>query len=248
MCWKVRHRAVVFGTAIVACAALAADNSEAFGGYSSLEDDYARARDTPSDINEHIPTLYEYATRCESVLELGVRTGVSTWAFLRGLRDNGRPKKILVSNDLDPLPRINDTTRAAAEAGVSYEFVRGNDLMLTFAPTDLTFIDTWHVYGQLKRELAKFAPLTRKYIVLHDTQVDGEYGESIRVGSDPKRQSLDTGIPHSEIVKGLKPAIDEFLAANPEWRIERVFTNNNGLTILARTLSSEPVAGSHLIT
>jgi hypothetical protein len=35
---------------------------------------------TPSDINEHIPTLYEYSKKCESILELGVRSGVSTFA------------------------------------------------------------------------------------------------------------------------------------------------------------------------
>jgi hypothetical protein len=28
-----------------------------------------------SDINEHLPTLYNYARECESILELGVRGG-----------------------------------------------------------------------------------------------------------------------------------------------------------------------------
>jgi hypothetical protein len=27
----------------------------------------------PSDINEHLPTLYKYATECETILETGVR-------------------------------------------------------------------------------------------------------------------------------------------------------------------------------
>jgi len=44
----------------------------------------------------------------------------------------------------------------------------------------LVFIDTWHVYGQLKRELAKYAPLTKKYILMHDTTVDEWVGESVR--------------------------------------------------------------------
>jgi hypothetical protein len=35
-------------------------------------------------------------------------------------------------------------------------------------------------------------------------------------------------------MKGLWPAVEEFLAAHPEWKIEKRFTNNNGLTILAR--------------
>jgi hypothetical protein len=38
----------------------------------------------PSDINEHLPTLYKYACECDSILELGVRGCVSSWAFLMG--------------------------------------------------------------------------------------------------------------------------------------------------------------------
>lgn len=46
---------------------------------------------------------------------------------------------------------------------------------------DLLFIDTWHVYGHLKRELALHAPRVRKYIAMHDTTIDWEVGESIRM-------------------------------------------------------------------
>jgi hypothetical protein len=54
-----------------------------------LETKYLLMCNTPSDINEHIPTLYEYSKTCESVLELGVRSGVSTFAFIKGLSENG---------------------------------------------------------------------------------------------------------------------------------------------------------------
>jgi len=37
----------------------------------------------PSDINEHLPALREYASKCGTVAELGVRTKVSTYAFLK---------------------------------------------------------------------------------------------------------------------------------------------------------------------
>ena len=37
---------------------------------------------TPSDINEHVLTLYELALQCSAVLELGMRYGVSTRALL----------------------------------------------------------------------------------------------------------------------------------------------------------------------
>jgi hypothetical protein len=74
---------------------------------------------------------------------------------------------------------------------------------------DLTFIDTWHIYGQLKRELEKFSKITNKYIIMHDTQVDGIiYGETIRMGMNAHQQSVQTGIPVDEITCGLQKAID----------------------------------------
>ena len=63
---------------------------------------------------------------------------------------------------------------------------------------DLTFIDTWHVYGQLKRELTKFNKITNKYIIMHDTTIDGYLGESLRMGWDIFVQSSTTGMPIEE--------------------------------------------------
>lgn len=110
-----------------------------------------------------------------------------------------------------------------------------NNLELNFTENyDLTFIDTWHVYGQLKRELAKFAPITNKYIIMHDTTVDEFKGETIRRRWNAVEQSIQSGIPVDEINKGLWPAVQEFLDSNPEWVLHERFTNNNGLTILRR--------------
>ena len=50
-----------------------------------IENTYGLLCKTPCDINEHLPTLYKYATECESILELGVRGCVSCWALLNGL-------------------------------------------------------------------------------------------------------------------------------------------------------------------
>ena len=86
-----------------------------------------------------------------------------------------------------------------------------NDLELDITDNvDLTFIDTWHVYGQLKRELNKFSKITNKYIIMHDTTVDEIYGETIRMGWNAEEQSIESGIPVEEINKGLWPAIEDF--------------------------------------
>jgi hypothetical protein len=42
-------------------------------------------------------------------------------------------------------------------------------------------------YGQLKRELAKFAPWAKKYIVMHDTTVDATGGEAVRERKEEER-------------------------------------------------------------
>ena len=47
----------------------------------------------PSDINEHLPTLYKYAQECESVIELGVRGVISSYALVYGLVSNNKSKK-----------------------------------------------------------------------------------------------------------------------------------------------------------
>jgi len=201
-----------------------------------IEANYIRTRDTVSDINEHIPTLRSLASECSSVLALGVRTGVSNWAFITGLLDNVKEdtRSRVAFVDIDPFD-INEELRLT-EDRIEILGAQCNDLELELgdATFDLTFIDTWHIYGQLKRELAKFAPLTTKYLVMHDTTVDGVYGESVRCGWDINKQAAETGIPAAEIAKGLWPAVTEFLEANPEWKLKKRYTNNNGLTILER--------------
>ena len=56
----------------------------------------------PVDIYEHLPTLYKYASKCNSVLECGVRSSVSSWAFVYGLINNNSDNKKLILNDIEP--------------------------------------------------------------------------------------------------------------------------------------------------
>jgi hypothetical protein len=190
---------------------------------------------TPSDINEHLPTLYKYALQCESIAELGVRGCVSSWALLTGLLHNNKPIKQLLLNDISPC-QVDELVTVGRSLGVSVDYQWCNDLEVNVdnSSFDMVFIDTWHVYGQLKRELAKYGRVTRKYIAMHDTTLDEVDGETIRSNWNPEQQSHETGIPVDEILKGLRPAVDEFLRDNPQWVLEERFTNNNGLTILKR--------------
>ena len=198
--------------------------------------EYQRRANTPSDIFEHLPTLRKYASECESVLELGVRKCVSSWALALGLLENGKKGKLLFMNDINVCDTMLIET-CARETDLEIRTIWANNLTIDLGRSvDITFIDTWHVYGQLKRELAKFAPVTRKYIVMHDTTVDEWDGETKRNihKYDVQKQSEESEIPVEEIMKGLWPAIEEFLAANSDWVLDARWTNNNGLTILKR--------------
>jgi len=199
---------------------------------SQLEQQYYSKVITPSDINEHMPILHKLAKECTHVTEAGVRSVVSSYAFATALK--GKADHTLVQVDL---VRSSNVIRFQSECkaeGVNTIFYEESDLTCPLAETDLFFIDTWHIYGHLKRELARWHSYAKKYIVMHDTTVDEWAGETIRNGWNASEQSKKTGIPVEEITRGLWPAIDEFLKEHPEWMLEKRYTNNNGLTILKR--------------
>ena len=200
----------------------------------SVENKYTFLSNTTSDINEHLPTLYKYATECESIIELGVRGCVSSWAFTWGLLNNNKADKKLILNDITAcdISELLSTTQNL-NINISYKWINDLDIVM-YNNVDLTFIDTWHIYGQLKRELDKFSKVTHKYIIMHDTTVDEFDGETIRSGWNAEVQSQQSGFPVEEINCGLWKAIEEFLSNNTNWILRERFVNNNGLTVLER--------------
>jgi len=197
-----------------------------------LEAKYALKRDTSSDINEHLPTLRALASECRHITEAGVRSVVSSYAFAAALK--GKADHTLVQVDLAKSANVTTFQAECAAEGVRTVFYEESDLTCPLAETDLLFIDTWHIYGHLKRELARWHSYAKTYLVLHDTTVDEWAGETIRNGWDAVAQSKASGIPIDEINKGLWPAVSEFLKEHPEWHLAKRYTNNNGLTILKR--------------
>jgi hypothetical protein len=117
------------------------------------------------------------------------------------------------------------------DINIDYQWKSDLDLVLDHS-YDMVFIDTYHCYGQLKRELDKFNHVINKYIIMHDTTIDGVYGECYRGYSNVKYLSEVTGYSEFEIKCGLQQAINEFITNNPQWSVLEQLTNNNGLTIL----------------
>jgi len=178
-----------------------------------------------SDINQHFDTLNRYASECNTIVEMGVRQIISTWAFLMG-----RPKKMISIDFNHPMiygGNIEEVYEITKENSIDYQFVLANTLECNIDECDLLFIDTWHDYQQLKSELFRHSNKVKKYIILHDTLSYGFTNERLYENYDEER--LETNLP-----KGLNFAIDEFLFSEKNWYIHERFAHNNGLTILKR--------------
>ena len=145
-----------------------------------------------------------------------------------------KPFNKLIQVDLDWHQNLDVFKSECQREGVNVMFYKQSDLECPIEKTDLLFIDTWHIYGHLKRELERWNTYVEKYIILHDTTVDEWEGESIRCKMNIDEQVKSSGYPREEITKGLWPAIEEFLESHPEWKLKERFTNNNGLTILSK--------------
>lgn len=180
---------------------------------------YQEKCNIPSDINENLPVLRRYAKECEVIVEMGVRSVISTWAFLAG-----NPKE-LTSIDLyhpsfykdhDPEGcEIDLAEELSEQQNIKFEFIQANVLSVEIPECDLLFIDTKHDYVQLKKELEIHSNKVKKFIIFHDTETFKLKGESF---GDP----------------GIWKAIKEFLDLNPDWKILEHLENNNGLTIINR--------------
>lgn len=186
----------------------------------------------PADINEHLDTLYDYAKKCKTIVECGVRDVVSSYSLAAGLV--GTPNNSHVMIDPYMSDNVGPFLDMCKQEHVNARFLKSDDTTCDPIETDMLFIDTWHVYAHLKCELTHWHAHVRKYIIMHDTTVDEVYGESLRRGFDTAAQSRESGYPEEDIRRGLGPAITEFLEAHPEWVLEKKYTHNNGLTILAR--------------
>lgn len=177
----------------------------------SIEEIYlAKCREN-SDICQHLPTLKAYAEKCNSIIELGLRSIVSTWAFLAGKPmslisvDIHHPSYYL---DYDPgAGNLDLAMELATKQKTDFKFIQEDSTMVKLPPCELMFFDTLHTYEQLKAELNAHGKNVSKYLIFHDTET---YKEE------------------------LIPAIKEYMNENPFWDVERMYSNNNGLMILKR--------------
>lgn len=189
-----------------------------------MEELYLNLCVTASDINQHLPVLRHYASKCNHVTEMGVRGVISTFAFAASKPKTLKAIDLYHPSNWNGDERLKFVENYCLENNINFEFILGNTLEIEIEQTDFLFIDTLHTYEQLKTELKKHGNKVTKYIGFHDTTLF-EYTDEHNSYTD-KNMSGD--------IKGLWPAIEEFLTNNSHWKLLERRTNNNGLTILER--------------
>lgn len=163
-----------------------------------------------SDIGEHLPLLQELAGQCDSVVEFGVRKGISSRALVSSV---GR---WMISYDLFPREVEDELAEIARRRGVYFKLFVRDSRTARPLKCDMLFIDSEHTYDCLKAELDLHGDYAQRYIALHDTALFGEEGE------DGKRP-------------GLRRAVFDWRFGRPAWSILHDLSNCNGLMVLERT-------------
>jgi predicted O-methyltransferase YrrM len=148
-------------------------------------DDYRYRCSVDSDIVDHLPYLYDQA-QGKQIIELGVRGGNSTAAFLAAIEDGGHLWSVDI---LDPqIP-------ADWYKFDRWTFRLGDDLELAGSlpdAIDVVFIDTSHHYNHTMAELNAYTTklVAGGVVLLHDTELERPYG-AIGGPAFPVRQAIE---------------------------------------------------------
>jgi cephalosporin hydroxylase len=207
-----------------------------------------RVRSTPTDISDHLATIYSEAVVLQPrlIVELGVRGGESRFVLERVARVTG---SFLVSADLDDCSSV-------CSQNPRWHFVKSDDIEFAkILPAwciehgiepriDVLFIDTSHIYEHTLQEIRAWFPFlsSRCKVIFHDTNIrrfyrrsDGTIGE----GWDNQRGVIhaieeDLGVRFNERL--------DFVTMVDGWLI-RHWAHCNGLTVMERSGSPESGAG-----
>lgn len=150
-------------------------------------DEYQMRRWMSSDIVQHLPQLHDEASTGDAVIiELGVRSGNSTSAFLAAVEEHGGH---VYSVDIDR-PRV------PWHSHPQWTFLLGDDLLVADNlpdACDVLFIDTSHHYTHTLAELETYVPKVRPggVVLLHDTELERTDGAPPADPPFPVRRAAD---------------------------------------------------------
>lgn len=163
------------------------------------EEVWDRFRNDPNDsMSDHMDYLRELGRRSHRILEIGVREGSSTAAFILGQRESGGH---LWSVDINPR-----CGQSIDESGDRWTFIgedsRNVDHIADLLPGhfDVLLIDGWHDAEFVRSDLRNYAPLVRPggMILMHDV------APSINITPEMMARGWHD-------LSGVRPAFDDFL-------------------------------------
>ncbi len=208
----------------------------------SVSSAYTHFLTSQTNVNEHYETIRALAQECDSVTELGVDEFLTAWPLLKGMADNkGAKRRDYLAVERKPCPEVFEKVRRLAlQDAIKMQYIQGNSINVKIPDTDLLLIDTFHAYPQLKKELERHHKKTRKYIVILNTETDGEQSELVRLYYyyDIDKCMHELGCSESEICVGLKKAVADFLQLHPEWTVAAEHKNSHGMIVLNRRHSA----------
>lgn len=101
-------------------------------------------------------------------------------------------------------------------------------------PANILSINSWSVYGNIRRLIAKYSHYVKKYIIIYGTTLDAQWGESLRKNHNIQFESSQSGHSEETIKKGIWPAIEDFLKENRNWELYARIMEGSGITVLNR--------------
>lgn len=179
------------------------------------------------DSDKHVMTMFGIAvgSGAKNILELGVRSGVTTLPLLLAAHLNGGK---LTSVDINPT-----NFSVPGDLKSDWTFVRSDAIKFlentTNTPYDLIYIDDWHAYAHVKKELELIDSMVtpKTIILLHD----------LMYGNNEPRYHCDLTLKDGQWAEGgpyraVAELNDQF------WEFSTLPVNN-GLTILRKKYSSK---------
>jgi cephalosporin hydroxylase len=193
----------------------------------------------PTDIADHLISLFKAGmeTQPKFIMELGVRSGESTYVFDKIARHF---KSFFVSLDIDNCASVINNP--------DWVFIQGDDIEFANqfrtwqkqknidVDIDLLFIDTSHLYEHTVAEIESFFPLIANngIVIFHDTNMHKVcYKKNGSIYKFLKN-------PHRGVIRALETYFEthfnetnDFIDYRKGWLINHV-AHCNGLTILKR--------------
>lgn len=185
----------------------------------NLDDLFEVVATTKRDLNEHALNIKRWAKGLDTILAVVKRR---EWAPLLAA---GRPRSLIVGYTAehdDLVTVLHDVISRQSEIQEFTSIPSADSLTLEPRPCDMLVIDTIHSADRVLDELRRFAPTTRKFILVRGT---GAYGLKAEGSKEEP---------------GLLIGLREFVKESPDWFVKEHHVEQYGMTLLAKAPEVRP--------